>query len=52
VAACEVLAAANLSLPASRWTSLGTVTNLTGRMIFVDNTANAGRRFYLARLVE
>jgi hypothetical protein len=51
-AACEVLAAANLSLPASRWTSLGTVTNLTGRMIFVDNTANAGRRFYLARLVE
>jgi hypothetical protein len=57
-AACEVLAAANLSLPASQWTSLGTVTNLTGSMVFVDNTAlvgstsNAGRRFYLARLVD
>jgi hypothetical protein len=57
-AACEVLAAANLSLPASQWTSLGTVTNLTGSMIFVDNTVfvgsttNAGRRFYLARLVD
>ncbi len=51
-AACEVLAAANLSLPASQWTSLGTVTNLTGCMIFMDNTANAGGRFYLARLVD
>ncbi len=49
---CEVLAAANLSLPASQWTSLGTVTNLTGSMIFVDNKANAGGRFYLARLVD
>jgi hypothetical protein len=51
-AACEVLAATNLLLPASQWTSLGTVTNLTGSMVFVDKTANAGGRLYRARLVE
>jgi len=52
-AACEVLAAADPSLPASQWTSLGAVTNLTGSMIFMDNTVtNAGKRFYQARLVD
>ena len=52
-AACEVLAAADPSLPASQWTSLGAVTNLTGWMIFMDNTlTNAGKRFYQARLVD
>jgi len=50
-ASCEVLTAASLSLPAPQWTSLGTVTNLTGSTIFVDKTPIAGRRFYLARVV-
>jgi hypothetical protein len=45
----EILASTNLTLPLSNWSSLGTVTNLTGTAPFLDPATNLNRRFYRAR---
>ncbi len=45
----QILATTNLSLSASNWTSLATLTNVTGAMPYVDQSAAAGQRFYTAR---
>ncbi len=45
----EILATTNLALPASNWISLGTVTNDTGIISFLDPAPNPDRRFYRAR---
>jgi hypothetical protein len=45
----EILAAPDLTLPLSGWTSVGTVTNTTGSSLFVDPAANPVGRFYQAR---
>jgi len=45
----QILATTNLSLPAANWTSLATLTNLTGTLPFVDSSAGLGQRFYMAR---
>ena len=45
----EILATTNLDLPLSNWTSLGTLTNVTGAMPFTDTTTGLNRRFYQAR---
>ena len=45
----QILAATNLSLPAANWTSLATLTNLTGNLPFVDSATGLGQRFYVAR---
>jgi|ERR1051325_8644196 hypothetical protein len=47
----EILAATNLALPPASWTSLGTLTNLTGAATFSDVAANFNGRFYRARQV-
>jgi hypothetical protein len=44
----EILAATNLALPISNWTSLGTLTNLTGTVPFLDLATNVNRRYYQA----
>ena len=44
----EILASTNLTLPLSNWTNLGTLTNLTGAISFLDTTTNLNRRFYRA----
>jgi hypothetical protein len=46
---CQILATGNLTQPVSNWTSLATLTNLTGSLPFVDSTAGAGPRFYTAQ---
>jgi len=48
----EILAHTNLSAPLSNWTSLGTVTNATGTIAFVDAAATLARRFYRARQLQ
>jgi len=48
----EILAATNLSLPISNWTSLGNLTNLTGVAPFLDPATNLGHRFYRARQLQ
>jgi len=45
----EILASADLVLPLSNWTSLGTLTNVTGATPFSDPTPGLSRRFYRAR---
>jgi hypothetical protein len=45
----QILAAGDLTLPLSNWTSLAKLTNATGSMPFVDSTAGAAQRFYTAR---
>jgi len=45
----EIVASTNIALPASSWTSLGTITNLTGSFSFSDTNINFGSRFYQAR---
>jgi hypothetical protein len=45
----QILATTNLSLPATNWTSLATLTNVTGSLPFVDSTAVLGQRFYTAQ---
>jgi hypothetical protein len=42
----QVLASTNLSLPVASWTSLATLTNVTGSQPFTDSTAGQMRRFY------
>jgi hypothetical protein len=46
-----MLASTNVTLAVSNWTSLGTVTNITGTLPFMDATTNPGARFYRARQV-
>jgi hypothetical protein len=43
-----MLATTNLALATSNWTSLGTLTNVTGTTPFLDTTTNLTRRFYRA----
>ena len=45
----EILATTNLALPISNWTSLGTLTNVTGAAPFLDPATNLNHRFYQAR---
>jgi hypothetical protein len=45
----EILAATNLTLPVSNWTSLGTMTNVAGTTPFFDPATNLNRRYYQAR---
>ena len=45
----EILASADVTAPLSNWSSLGTVSNITGTVTFTDMTANPSRRFYQAR---
>ena len=45
----EILATTNLSTPVSNWTSLGTLTNLTGTVPFLNPATNLNQRFYRAR---
>jgi len=48
-AAFEILAATNAARPVSAWNHLGTLTNQTGRIPFVDTNADFNQRFYRAR---
>jgi len=45
----EVLASTNAALAVSNWSSLGTVTNVTGSTPFVDGGATLLRRYYRGR---
>ena len=47
--AFEILASTNLFSPVTNWTSLNTLTNLTGSTLFVDTSTNFNQRFYRAR---
>lgn len=44
----EILASSDAAQPLSNWTSLGTVSNVTGTVPFTDMTANSSRRLYRA----
>ncbi|MCX6921594.1 MAG: hypothetical protein NT154_00005 [Verrucomicrobia bacterium] len=48
----EMLASTNSSLPLSNWTSLGTLTNITGTAVFFDPATNINSRFYQARQLQ
>jgi hypothetical protein len=45
----EILASTNAGLAVSNWTSLGTLTNVTGTTPLVDSSAAGKARFYRAR---
>jgi hypothetical protein len=45
----EVLVSSDPRMPISNWSSLGTVSNATGTVLFIDTTAGYGQRFYRAR---
>jgi len=45
----EMLASTNVALALSNWTSLGTLTNVSGTIPFTDPATNVSRRFYRAR---
>ncbi len=45
----EILAATNVALSVSNWTSLGIVTNTNGATRFTDPATNLSQRFYRAR---
>jgi hypothetical protein len=45
----QILATTNLNLPVTNWTSLATLTNITGSLPFVDSTTGLGQRFYTAQ---
>ena len=45
----QVLSTTNLTTSVANWTSLGTLTNVTGSLPFVDSTTGPGRGFYTAR---
>jgi hypothetical protein len=45
----DILASTNATLPLTSWTVLGTVTNVTGELPFVDSAPNFPHRFYQAR---
>jgi hypothetical protein len=44
----QMLASTNLPLPLSNWTVVGTLTNTTGVIPFLDPTPSLNRRFYRA----
>jgi hypothetical protein len=44
----EIMATTNLALPISNWTSLGTLTNTTGTVPFLDSSTSINHRFYRA----
>jgi hypothetical protein len=45
----EILASTDVASPLSNWTSLGTLTNVTGAVPFLDPASGLNRRFYRAR---
>lgn len=45
----EILASTNAALTTTSWTVLGTVTNVTGELPFVDSNPFFAQRFYQAR---
>jgi hypothetical protein len=47
--AYEILAATDLAMPLSNWSSAGTITNMTGTIPFVDTNAVLHQRYYRAR---
>jgi hypothetical protein len=47
--AFQILAATNLSIPFSNWTSVATLTNVSGTISFIDPAANYNERFYQAQ---
>jgi hypothetical protein len=47
----EILTSTDVTLPASSWTSLGAVTNVTGILPVSDTNAAPGQRFYQARQI-
>lgn len=47
--AFQMLAATDASQPGTNWTSLATITNVTGSSSFTDTTTTQARRFYRAR---
>lgn len=47
--AFEMLASTNPALPVVNWINLGTLTNATGTIPFIDTFANFDQRFYRAR---
>ncbi|HEY3862167.1 MAG TPA: hypothetical protein VGO59_09790 [Verrucomicrobiae bacterium] len=49
-AVCEILASGSLNVPVTNWTSIGTITNTTGRMTFAEPAENP-QGFYIARPV-
>jgi len=49
--AFEILASTNLALPPPSWMRLGTLTNETGTVTFVDTAGNFDQRFYQVRQV-
>ena len=49
---CEILASTNVALPASNWTIVRTVTNLTGTAPVSEPADAHPRRFYQARQLE
>ena len=45
----QILATTNVTQPSANWTTIGTVTNVTGAAVFADPTTNLNTRFYRAR---
>jgi hypothetical protein len=45
----QILATTNLSLPAANWTRLATLTNTTGSLPYLDQSAALGQRFFTAQ---
>ncbi|HWY77869.1 MAG TPA: hypothetical protein VN281_19790, partial [Verrucomicrobiae bacterium] len=45
----QILATTNVTQPSTNWTSIGTVTNVTGSTVFTDPVTNLNTRFYRAR---
>ena len=49
--ACQILATTNLSLPLNNWTTLTTLTNVTGSVPYLDTVTGLAQRFYTTRQV-
>jgi hypothetical protein len=45
----DIVTSSDFTLSASNWTSLGTVTNVTGSTTFIDTSTDFGQRYYQAR---
>jgi hypothetical protein len=45
----QILGTTDLMLPVAKWTSLGTVVNVTGNVLFTDKQTSLSQRFYTAR---
>ena len=50
--AFEILASTDLALPITNWTSIGTLTNVTGATPFLDPASGISRRYYQARQLQ